>query len=103
MHTLQPKHSKLNEKETEEFLSKLNISKAQLPKILSTDTALPEDCIVGDIIKIERSKKTKIKDFSSSVSNKESNESEIPNSSASTQSVERREGDKTHIYFRVVV
>lgn len=86
MHTLQPKHSKLNEKETEEFLSRLNISKAQLPKILSTDTALPEDCIVGDIIKIERSKKL-----------------EIPNSSASTQSVERKEGDKVHIYFRVVV
>jgi len=68
MHILQPKHSKLNEKEVEELLSKLNVSKAQLPKILSTDPALPEDCIVGDIIKIER-----------------------------------REEDKTHIYFRVVV
>jgi DNA-directed RNA polymerase subunit H (RpoH/RPB5) len=54
MHILQPKHSKLNEKESEKLLSELNISKAQLPKILSTDTALPEGCVVGDIIKIER-------------------------------------------------
>ena len=68
MHILQPKHSKLNKKEAEELLSKLNISKAQLPKILSTDPALPEDCIVGDIIKIER-----------------------------------KEGDKVNIYFRIVV
>lgn len=68
MHILQPKHSKLSEKESEEFLSQLNISKAQLPKILSTDSALPEGCIVGDIIKIER-----------------------------------KEGDKVNLYFRVVV
>jgi len=68
MHILQPKHSKFNEKEAEELLSKLNISKAQLPKILLTDPALPENCIVGDIIKIER-----------------------------------KEGDKTHLYFRAVV
>ncbi len=54
MHILQPKHIKLNEKEVEELLKKLNISKAQLPKILSTDAALPEGCNVGDIIKIER-------------------------------------------------
>ncbi len=54
MHILQPKHSKLSEKESEELLSKLNVSKAQLPKILSSDTGLPEGCNVGDIIKIER-------------------------------------------------
>lgn len=54
MHTLQPKHSKLSEKEIEELLSKLNISKAQLPKIFSNDPALPEGCEVGDVIKIER-------------------------------------------------
>jgi len=54
MHILQPKHSKLNEKESEKLLSELNISKAQLPKILSTDTALPDGCVVGDVIKIER-------------------------------------------------
>jgi DNA-directed RNA polymerase subunit H (RpoH/RPB5) len=68
MHILQPKHLKISEKESEELLSKLNISKAQLPKILSNDPALPEGCAVGNIIKIER-----------------------------------KEGDKTNIYFRVVV
>ena len=54
MHILQPKHSKLNEKESEELLSNLNISKTQLPKILSNDPGLPEGCQAGDIIKIER-------------------------------------------------
>jgi len=68
MHILQPKHLKLNEKEANEILQKFNISRAQLPKILSTDTALPEGCSVGDIIKIER-----------------------------------KEGERTNPYFRVVV
>jgi DNA-directed RNA polymerase subunit H (RpoH/RPB5) len=54
MHILQPKHKKLNEKEASDLLQKLNVSKAQLPKILSTDVGLPEDCNVGDLIKIER-------------------------------------------------
>lgn len=54
MHILQPKHTKLKEKEIEELLEKLNISKAQLPKILSSDPALPEGCEVGNVIKIER-------------------------------------------------
>jgi len=60
MHILQPKHSKLNEKETDELLKKFNVSRAQLPKILLTDPALPEGCIVGDIIKIERKEEDKI-------------------------------------------
>jgi len=54
MHILQPKHIKLNEKEIEELLSELNVSKAQLPKILLTDHVLPENCVIGDIIKIKR-------------------------------------------------
>jgi len=53
MHILQPKHSKLNEKESKELLERLNISKAQLPKILLNDPCLPENCSIGDIIKIE--------------------------------------------------
>ena len=60
MHILQPKHTKLKEKELEELLSKLNISKAQLPKILATDPCLPEECEVGDVIKLEREKDEKI-------------------------------------------
>lgn len=60
MHILQPKHSKLNEKESEKLLTELNISKAQLPKILSTDSALPEGCIIGNVIKIERREENKV-------------------------------------------
>lgn len=67
-HILQPKHTKLNIKESEELLSKLNVSKSQLPKILLSDACLPENCVVGDIIKIER-----------------------------------KEGDKINLYYRVVV
>lgn len=63
MHILQPKHSKLNEKEIEKLLSELNISKAQLPKILSSDSALPEGCEVGDVIKIERKEHGKVNNY----------------------------------------
>lgn len=58
MHILQPKHSKLNEKESEKLLQNLNISKSQLPKIFSTDSALPEESNIGDIIQIERKSPT---------------------------------------------
>jgi DNA-directed RNA polymerase subunit H len=54
MHILQPKHTRLNEKEASEILQKLNISKSQLPKIFKDDSALPEDCQIGDLIQIER-------------------------------------------------
>ena len=60
MHILQSKHSKLNEKETQELLNKLNISKSQLPKILLDDPGLPENSEVGDVIKIERKEEDKI-------------------------------------------
>ena len=60
MHILQPKHIKLSEKDAEQLLDKLNISKAQLPKILSNDSALSEDCKLGDVIKIERKVEEKL-------------------------------------------
>ena len=60
MHILQPKHSKLNKEESEELLSKLNISKSQIPKIFSSDPALPEGCEKGDTIKIGRKEGDKI-------------------------------------------
>ena len=60
MHILQPKHIKLNEKEIEDILNKLNISKAQLPKIFLNDPAVPEGCNIGDVIKIERKEENKI-------------------------------------------
>lgn len=63
MHILQPKHIKLKEKEVQELLEKLNISKAQLPKIFSSDSALPEGCEVGDVVKIERKEKDHINKY----------------------------------------
>jgi DNA-directed RNA polymerase subunit H (RpoH/RPB5) len=60
MHILQPKHSKISEKESKELLERLNVSKFQLPKIYSNDPALPEGCAVGDIIKIERKEEDKV-------------------------------------------
>ena len=84
MHILQPKHSKLNEKDSVELLDKLNISKSQIPKILSNDPALPEGCEVGDIIKIDRKPQASI-DSSSNP-----NEGKTP------------EG-KSFSYYRVVV
>ncbi len=60
MHILQPKHLKVNEKEAEEILSKLNLSKVQIPKILASDPGLPEGSSVGDLIKIERKEGDKI-------------------------------------------
>lgn len=69
MHILQPKHTKLHEKDSQELLKKYNISKSQLPKIIQSDAALANmNCNIGDIIKIERT-----------------------------------EGDKVHLYYRVVV
>lgn len=54
MHVLQPKHVKLNQEEAEKLLEEMNVSRAQLPKILSGDPALPSECEVGDVIRIER-------------------------------------------------
>ena len=54
MHILLPKHSKLKPQEANELLKKFNISVAQLPKISIIDSALPEGCNIGDIVKIER-------------------------------------------------
>ncbi|MFH1503195.1 MAG: DNA-directed RNA polymerase subunit RpoH/Rpb5 C-terminal domain-containing protein [Candidatus Diapherotrites archaeon] len=60
MHILQPKHTKLSEKEAQELINRLNISRSQLPKILLDDAGLPENCNVGDVIKIERNENEKI-------------------------------------------
>jgi DNA-directed RNA polymerase subunit H len=81
MHILQSKHTKLSEKEVEELLTKLNISKSQLPKIFLTDTALPENCQVGDVIKIDRRE---------------------PKDSASDKS-QPKEENKINVYYRVVI
>lgn len=54
MHILQPKHIKLNQQELDKLLTELNISLAQLPKIKINDPALPENCQISEVVKIER-------------------------------------------------
>lgn len=54
MHILQPKQTKLKDSEVKELLSKFNISSIQLPRIKAEDPSLPEGCVVGDVIKVER-------------------------------------------------
>ncbi len=54
MHNLQSKHLKLKKEDVDKLLLRLNISLIQLPKIKITDVALPENCEIGDVIKIER-------------------------------------------------
>lgn len=60
MHILQPKHTRLGEKEVEKILNELNISKSQLPKIFLNDPTLLGGCSIGDVIKIERKEEDKI-------------------------------------------
>lgn len=60
MHILQLRHSKISKKEEDELLAKLNISKTQLPKIKKEDPALPDNCEIGNIVKIERKEEDKI-------------------------------------------
>jgi DNA-directed RNA polymerase subunit H len=54
MHFLQPKHIKMKPEEVKQLITKYNISVSQLPRIKSNDPALPENCLTGDVIKIER-------------------------------------------------
>ena len=60
MHILQPKHTKLKPNEVKELLDKYNISVSQIPKIKSTDSAIPEGSVPGEVIKIERKDEDKI-------------------------------------------
>jgi len=57
MHTLQPKHSKLKQEEVQKILLKYNISLSQLPKISKKDPSLTEECVIGEVVKIERKDK----------------------------------------------
>ena len=54
MHVLQPKHTKLKPEEVKLLLEKFNIAVAQLPKMRATDPALPEGCVRGEVVKVER-------------------------------------------------
>lgn len=63
MHILQPKNSKMKQEEVEKLLAKYNISLAQLPKISKKDPAIPEDCQVGEVIKIERKTEEGVQEY----------------------------------------
>jgi DNA-directed RNA polymerase subunit H (RpoH/RPB5) len=63
MHILQPKHSKLKQEEVAKILVKYNIALSQLPKISKKDSALPEECKVGEVIKIERKTEDGIQEY----------------------------------------
>jgi len=54
MHELEPKHTKLKPEEVEKLSEDYNISVSQLPKMRIDDSAIPEECQSGDVIKIER-------------------------------------------------
>ena len=60
MHALQPKHAKMKADEVKKLVDKYNISLSQLPKIKLEDPAIPEGCIKGDVIRIERKEEDKI-------------------------------------------
>lgn len=58
-HELVPKHTLLSDAEKEELMKKYGISVRQLPRILSTDSAVVNlGCKVGDVIKIARKSMT---------------------------------------------
>jgi len=59
MHVLQPKHIKLKPDEVKALLEKYNISLSQLPKVKHDDPALPQGCMVGEVVKIERKEEDK--------------------------------------------
>lgn len=63
MHVLQPKHSKLKQEEISKLLAKYNVSLLQLPKIKFGDPALPPDCDIGEVVKIERKAKSKVVEY----------------------------------------
>lgn len=63
MHILQPKHVKLKQEEVKDLLDTYNISVSQLPKVKQTDSAVPEGCSPGDVLRIERKEEDGIKTY----------------------------------------
>ena len=57
-HKLVPLHELLDEDESASLLAEYRISPSDLPKILLSDSALPPNISVGDIIKITRNSRT---------------------------------------------
>jgi DNA-directed RNA polymerase subunit H len=58
-HELVPDHTLLDDpSDVEEVLEEYNVKKTDLPKIQSSDPALPDAAEPGDVIRIERDSRT---------------------------------------------
>ncbi len=57
-HELVPEHSILEEETLEGVLEEYDIDRTDLPKIKTSDPALPDDAEVGDVIEIVRDSRT---------------------------------------------
>ncbi|APX97300.1 MULTISPECIES: DNA-directed RNA polymerase subunit H [Natronorubrum] len=57
-HELVPEHTVLDEDVLEGVLTEYDIDRTDLPKIKRTDSALPDEAEVGDVIKIVRDSRT---------------------------------------------
>ncbi|WP_158055354.1 DNA-directed RNA polymerase subunit H [Halorussus halophilus] len=57
-HNMVPDHSVVDDEELDGVLEEYNIKETDLPKIKRTDSALPDDAEVGDVIKIVRDSRT---------------------------------------------
>jgi DNA-directed RNA polymerase subunit H (RpoH/RPB5) len=63
MHVLQPKHTKLKPEEVKSLISKYNMAVSQLPKIKLNDPIVPDGCVSGDVLRIERKIGERIRNF----------------------------------------
>ncbi len=57
-HELVPEHVVLDDADVEEVLEEYGVEKTSLPKIKRKDPALPDDAVVGDVIKVIRDSRT---------------------------------------------
>jgi DNA-directed RNA polymerase subunit H len=57
-HTLVPKHTVLDEAEVEDVMDEYDVKRVNLPKIRTTDPALPDEAEVGDVVEIVRDSRT---------------------------------------------
>jgi DNA-directed RNA polymerase subunit H len=57
-HTLVPEHNVLDEPEIEEIMDEYDVERVNLPKIRTSDPALPDEAEVGDVIEIVRDSRT---------------------------------------------
>jgi DNA-directed RNA polymerase subunit H len=57
-HTLVPDHTVLDEPEVEDVLAEYDVERVNLPKIRTSDPALPDEAEVGDVIRIVRDSRT---------------------------------------------